>query len=496
MKRIGGILAAAAIALMSGCAGFSQTEQPPVSTAQPLPLAEAERVYVIEPAPGRQWLTDRDGNPVEAEQTFSLIYDQLTHQPQYKVRMRRILTGQVDDGGMPLYRSESALYSLAGECLADFDEVLYEGAMGRYVIRRDYADEFDSMAELPEDYTTALIDGLTQQVVLQDVLQLKALDEHRLIALDPRRCLLGVVDDQAQILAGFPAEQDYHEPECSDGYIIAATDDVRQNSPSRQDVVLDAQLNRLDGAERINSAFRGLRGAYYIRIQDQDCEIVRFADQSEVYRYTDVSSLTYFDGQRLIRQRTDPETGAVSMVLADTEDHPLFQADQIISLVAEDQDQPADGFAAVSDEVLMRIDRDGHVQQTTRIDGLNAVYCDREGYLFYEVISEAGQLKMGILDENLNLLVPASDYDTVAAVSLMDYGSQALDAFFGYINENGQEKIDILNLNGEVIFARADRITSRGQDRFAVVRGNQAGLIDQTGAWLVQCDPYALNWDD
>ena len=89
---------------------------------------------------------------------------------------------------------------------------------------------------------------------------------------------------------------------------------------------------------------------------------------------------------------------------------------------------------------------------------------------------------MGILDENLNLLVPASDYDTVAAVSLMDYGSQALDAFFGYINENGQEKIDILNLNGEVIFARADRITSRGQDRFAVVRGNQAGLIDQTGA--------------
>ena len=61
---------------------FSQTEQPPVSTAQPLPLAEAERVYVIEPAPGRQWLTDRDGNPVEAEQTFSLIYDQLTHQPQ------------------------------------------------------------------------------------------------------------------------------------------------------------------------------------------------------------------------------------------------------------------------------------------------------------------------------------------------------------------------------------------------------------------------------
>ena len=113
------------------------------------------------------------------------------------------MTGQVDDGGMPLYRSESALYSLAGECLADFDEVLYEGAMGRYVIRRDYADEFDSMAELPEDYTTALIDGLTQQVVLQDVLQLKALDEHRLIALDPRRCLLGVVDDQAQILAGF-----------------------------------------------------------------------------------------------------------------------------------------------------------------------------------------------------------------------------------------------------------------------------------------------------
>lgn len=108
-----------------------------------LSLTEQARVYPIELTPGRIWLVNRDGETVGAQSQSALIYDQLTRQPQYKVKTRRYLDGETDEYGQPVYTNQSALFSLEDECLADWDDVIYEGGAGRLVIRRDYADEFD-----------------------------------------------------------------------------------------------------------------------------------------------------------------------------------------------------------------------------------------------------------------------------------------------------------------------------------------------------------------
>jgi hypothetical protein len=71
-----------------------------------------------------------------------------------------------------------------------------------------------------------------------------------------------------------------------------------------------------------------------------------------------------------------------------------------------------------------------------------------------------------------------------------------MDYLLAVRREQTGELTDILDLNGNVIFAGANRIYSRGQDRFALLQGETAGLINGQGEWLVQRSIYSLGWDD
>ena len=204
--------------------------------------------------------------------------------------------------------------------------------MGNLVIRRDYADEFDSMMDLPEDYQTALIDGWTQAVVQTGVFQLKAVDEKFLIALDKERRLLGVVDANGQVISGFPAAQTYYDPEAAQGRIVASSVSFLDNEARRVDTLLDIHLNPLYSAPRINTVYKGLHGPYFIVYQKNRTAIVSAETLQPVYelRTRNWNSLI-LTGERLLVYLEDEKTGEETMCLRDRNNRTLFEAEVLIS---------------------------------------------------------------------------------------------------------------------------------------------------------------------
>ncbi len=101
-----------------------------------------------------------------------------------------------------------------------------------------------------------------------------------------------------------------------------------------------------------------------------------------------------------------------------------------------------------------------------------------------------------MLDAALQIVIPAETYETLAIATVQDYQIQPMDYLLASRTEKDEALTDILDLSGKVIFAGANRIYSRGQDRFALLQGETAGLIDGDGKWLVQRSIYSLGWDD
>ena len=497
----------AALFLVSGCAAApSETrdssksefaaEHPDLSGEENLSLTEQLRVYPIELTPGKQWLVDRTGKTISAEAQSALIYDQLTRKPQYKVKTRRFLSGKTDEYGQPVYTNQSALFSLDDQCLAEWDDVIYEGGMGDLVIRRDYADEFDSMMDLPEDYQTALIDGRTQTVIQAGVFQQKAVDEVSLIALDKDRRLLGVVDANGQVISGFPAAQTYYDPEAAQGRIVASSVSFLDNEARRTDTLLDIHLNPLYSAPRINTVYKGLHGSYFIIYQKNRTAIVSVETLEPVYEIDPELEFTYFDGERLLVYLEDEKTGEETMCLWDRNNRTLFEAEVLISAQPQSSKDRAGQFLAAENETAMLISREGQVLKRQTIPGLTSLYCDREGLYFYEAYNEKGQIRTGLLDEELRIVIPAEAYETLSVATLQDYLIEPMDYLLAVRRDHAAELTDILDLKGNVIFSGATRIYSRGQDRFALLQGEFAGLINGQGEWIVKRSIYSLGWDD
>lgn len=478
----------------SGNTAAGETEPPLLD--ENLSFTEQNRVYPIELTPGRMWLVNRKGETVEAQTQSALIYDQLTRQPQYKVKTRRIWSGKADEYDQPIYTNQSALYTLEDQCLADWDDVIYEGGTGRLVIRRDYADEFDSMMELPETYQTALIDGAAQTVVQDGVFQLKAIDHENLIAVDKERRLLGVVDSEGQVVSGFPAAKTYYDPEAAQGRIVASSVSFLENEARRTDTLLDIHLNPLFSAPRINTVYKGLHGPYFITYQKQQTAIVSWETLKPVYVVDPDWEWTYFDGELMLVYRTDANTKEEAMVMLDLNGNELFRGVDLISAQPQSSKAKAEQFLAVEKETAMLIDRSGQILKKQTIPGLSSLYCDREGLYFYEAYNAEGQIRTGLLDGALQIVIPAETYETLSIATLQDYWIQPMDYLLAVRREQTGELTDILDLNGNVIFAGANRIYSRGQDRFALLQGETAGLINGQGEWLVQRSIYSLGWDD
>ena len=455
---------------VTGCTPVQQHQDMPVSD-EALSVMEQSRVYPIEIIPGYLWLTDRNGNTVEPHDSTDFLVDLLSHDPVYRIRTRRSLTGEKDEFGQPIYRNTMALSTLQDEMIRDFDEVLYESAFDQYVICRDYMDEFDMMLQYPDSYSTALIDALSGEVIQKDVFQVKVLDGKHLLALDKERCLMGILDTEGQFIIRVQPERKIREPEAVRGRILA--------QENNQSVILDEKLNVIYSADRINAIYKGLHGPYFLEPQQQ-MKIMDLNTLSEILTLDEDRQLIYFDGELLICYLQEEE----KMIMEDCQGNTIQSADLILNAQAHNDRTPAFRFLSVDQQTVTLIDREGRVCLSTEIPGLCGLYCDREGIYYYEVEDSEGRIRMGVLDEELNVVIPAVEYETISTAAIQDDQLVPLDYYLAARTEDQQTRTDILNKEGQIIFSGADRICLCGQDRFAVVREDQAGLIDGQGEWI------------
>lgn len=75
----------------------------------------------------------------------------------------------------------------------------------------------------------------------------------------------------------------------------------------------------------------------------------------------------------------------------------------------------------------MVIDRNGQVLKSQTIPGLSGLYCDREGFYFYEAYNPEGKIRTGMLDATLQIVIPAETYETLAIATLQDYLIEPMD---------------------------------------------------------------------
>lgn len=322
------------------------------------------------------------------------------------------------------------------------------------------------------------------------------MDEESLIALDKDRRLLGVVDANGQVISGFPAAQTYYDPEAAQGRIVASSVSFLDNEARRTDTLLDIHLNPLYSAPRINTVYKGLHGSYFIIYQKNRTAIVSVETLEPVYEIDPELEFTYFDGERLLVYLEDEKTGEETMCLRDRNNRTLFEAEVLISAQPQSSKDRAGQFLAAENETAMLISREGQVLKRQTIPGLTSLYCDREGLYFYEAYNEKGQIRTGLLDEELRIVIPAEAYETLSVATLQDYLIEPMDYLLAVRRDHAAELTDILDLKGNVIFSGATRIYSRGQDRFALLQGEFAGLINGQGEWIVKRSIYSLGWDD
>ena len=155
----------------------------------------------------------------------------------------------------------------------------------------------------------ALINPMTQEVVQDRIFQVKAIDQEHLIAVDKDRRLLGVLDQNGQVISGFPCAKTYYDPEAAQGRIVASSVSFLDNEARRTDTLMDINLNPLFSAPRINTVYKGLHGPYFITYYKNRTEIVSGESLRPVYAVDPELEFTYFDGERLIVYSEDEQTG-------------------------------------------------------------------------------------------------------------------------------------------------------------------------------------------
>ena len=96
--------------------------------------------------------------------------------------------------------------------------------------------------------------------------------------------------------------------------------------------------------------------------------------------------------------RDSAQTGEETMRLLDVEGNELFCAEDLISAQPQSSKARAEQFLAVEAETAMVIDRNGQDLKSKTIPGLSGLYCDREGFYFYEAYNPEGKIRTGMLD--------------------------------------------------------------------------------------------------
>ncbi len=444
-----------------------------------------ERVYEM----------DASGRLCGEEERFDFdIIDPLTEECVYRVRTRDEDTGEDDEYGNPVTQRWSALYSADGTLACDWAPYEYSQGIGGLVIRHEPMKWWD-MPE--ENMQSALWDPVSGETVIDKIHNLNPMGNGDFLALSTTGRVMGVLDGEANVVSGFPAPAEVYYPSVESGLIFAnfANPYDYDKEKSDQYIVMDRELNTVFSGkyEYFSASFMGLRGSYLLWRTQDAAGILSVPDMEPVTELPNGQDLRYFDGERMILSQ------GRGFVLCGADGEILCGPYDMLSYEDEygDSDAAAERFLARSEDTLFLLDRSGKELARVSQPGLDSAW-EMQGGLFCYVVQKADRTAAGVLNQEFQTAISASDYESIFRLSTWKNGKAVYHDLLvcSHTLSNGVWRQDLLDLQGNVLMKNLTAVGDAGEGRIAVARGSSVGLIDFEGNWIARHSIYDTLKDD
>lgn len=449
-------------------------------TIQPTPA----QCYVV-PTSSTSILIDKDGNEIMQGEDLELLTPSFQEEigsaaltawdlPSY-VAARRFTPSSETEFEATLSDVSSALYSVDGALLVDWQPYIYQPAFGKFLLRQTGQRYSTLYFERYDTTSSALFDPTTGEIVLEDVHTVIPLGNTHVALLKKDGTVHGIMDMDGNKVAGFPFTDAYTNIEkCGDYYLST-------NSVTYQNCLLDNQFQPIDLP--YDDIYYFSTGYFCARSNSYSVYEILESDSLDVIAVAD--DFSYFDGAFYISTNWNDDT-PFSNTLYTIDGVEVLTHEGGIRPIDLDGDGIADRFyySVVQDEIIA-IDQEGNIvaQKTypyawlpmqlrgdiLRISGGRPFAQDHE--YFY------------LVDDDLNLLAPVEfgyEYYYYFPTKTANY----------LIAEHLTFEIDysdfyvLLDTNGTVLCEQIDHIYSADDDRLVIEKDGYVGLIDPTGTWI------------
>lgn len=440
--------------------------------------------YSMEISPGQYWAVNYDGGTISETDQIIPITDAVSGTVRYLAAYHSWLTEEISDYGFRIVQTDGRLMSAEGQPLEEFGGVSYgRTGFGELIIRIDEPLKLvvDITGPEPEGTLVKMTDG---KDLIGGIYELRRINDDRALLVDGRYHPTGIIDADGNLLQTFKTQgvlidfdenwailadssYDQYRLVNAQGQTVYSSTFIRRNSSSTEkDLFISSE-----GREEILLDVKGqelLRGDW-ISYADSERAVVRTA-LDENYEHVEFS-LVQLDGTVLAFGYQNIEA--------------LLDGESVNQL-----------FAALKENQIEILDRSGTALRSLKMDEIDSIARMGGGLFTYNQKINGGYTS-GLMDQELNILIPAGAY---SGLSFYTEYVQAQPVYYpfiiGYKEINYTYRMDVYNLEAELIAENVSQIADVGCDRLLIKKGFDVGLIDSHGNWLVKRSVFTENQGD
>ena len=478
----------------------SSPELPPVQT---LPATEEQRTAYGDYAgpvyyvywPDIEWhiAIDRYGNELPYQQVPVEVKDVLTDE----VRYYSCSHYSEEEEGSAAQCTGCVLYDLEGRVVLEEAPYRYEQCLGDLLLRNPIRtmDEADTGEITDPAQVGTLYDLVTGEVKAEGIQYMKKLDEHKVIALDERFDLLGVLDEDGNVLGGFPMEERFDVPQPVGGYMTACL-----YSPGYSaEVVLNAEPRCILHADGSEEEFRlydcGSRGLYcgLHDFTDHGITTLYRADPWERLGLLDLNVIR-MDGYRIIGIGPDlDEEEPYPHWLCDMEGTLISGPYRDLYVLEETSDGRFCRYLGWTKDRIVILDAEGTVLKERAISDLDGVRLIPDETEYQGMKAEVISVSTWRMDDQTG---QAETNSIVLDTELEDfmsgrysYASRTTDNVYwgvpaGQSRWGGSTGIELFSADGTVLMTGLLCVGKGGPDGIPVLTKDRIGLVDEYGRWI------------
>lgn len=490
LKRFGTIgLIVMLILFQTGCR--SPKDGADASNQKAAPLSQdmkiQYRVSLINDVP---FVFDSEGNEIPEEKQMTVLYDKITGQPQ--CQMRKVLTdsGKDTEYGTPIATVKTYLYDMDETLIYEVVDKEFAEGFGDFLILQDPKGNVVSADDLQLDYQSVLWNFKTKETVLDGVFNIQSMNEDnsRFLMTNYMGYLLGVTDENAKVISGFPPPEGYYGSSPWNGMIISSNLPAYSDGEheEQKEILLTEQLEPVFSASSINSGYYGLRNNS-LMVSQEDTENLLDKDLNVCCSLPESTRVNYFDGELFIRGFLPKDGKEETTTYLENINGTKVSAgyDWIEPMQSFQDNEAAQKFLAGKGDLLEIVNREGQTIVQNEIPGL-------EGARFFSENKITCYIKdnsTALLNEKLEVLIEPGKYMRIDTMS--EWHGEKRNVYdllmcSYYVSGDEIPRYDIFDFSLNPVIQGVTSIGTIGPDRIAVIRGFSAGLIDWKGNWIVK----------